>query len=212
MTESKKSYRRASENERRLALILATQACIIEGGIRYATVRKIAAKAGVTPGLIGHYFPKMDDLLCEAYSHTMSEMTNVAKLAALASGVGSIGRLHLFVRATLTAPVMAPQQHQLWAVFTGLAPSIPSIAQVHQRSYLEFRQVCSQLVENVYRERRESICADQREQLAIALNALLDGLWLEGCLAKDLFEPNQIADIGVRSVNALLGIQSKHVF
>lgn len=206
MGESRKSFRRGSEDERRLDLIRATQACIVEGGVRHATVRRIAEIADVTPGLIRHYFPGIDELLCEAYRYTMREMT-VQSVVPEQTGVGSaVERLHGFIRNTLSEPVMSPRQHQLWASFTSLMRSKPAFAQVHQESYLEFRRECSALVEAVMREQQRAISAREIEQLAVAVNAQLDGLWLEGCLATELFDAGEIAAIGISSIDALLGI------
>lgn len=208
MTQQRKNFRRGSEQERRLDLIQATQACIVEGGIRRATVRRIAAEAGVTPGLIRHYFPGKDELLCEAYRYTMAEMTSQS-VAALEGFDGSaVERLHVFVRSALSAPGTSPRQHQLWASFTSLMRSMPALAQVHRESYLEFRQECSKLVTGVLVEQGKSTDERKIERLAIAVNALLDGLWLEGCLATELFDSDEISAIGVRSVDALLGLQT----
>ena len=56
MAEDRKPYRREAEDKRRQALIAATLALVSEGGARQATVRAIAERAGVTAGLIRHYF------------------------------------------------------------------------------------------------------------------------------------------------------------
>lgn len=206
MSTNKRHYYRASEKERSEALIRATQECIVQGGIRKATVRSIAAEAGVTPGLIRHYFPGKDELLCAAYRDTMTTMTRQT-MASLDGNEGTAReRLHLFVRKTLSPPVMSPRQHQLWASFTSLIRSMPSLAAVHRESYLEYRQECSNLVTVLYEEKGLVIDESKIERKAIALNALLDGLWLEGCLAIDLFEHGEIADIGIRSVNAMLDV------
>lgn len=206
MSRQRKNFRRGSEEERRLDLIQATQVCIVEGGIRRATVRRIAEQAGVTPGLIRHYFPGKDELLCETYRYTMSEMTQYSVQAVQEESSSAVERLHLFVRTTLSAPVMSPRQHQLWASFTSLIRSMPALAQVHRESYLEFRQECSKLVADVLREKNRPHKPREVEQLAIAVNAVLDGLWLEGCLAVDLFDVGEVAVIGVRSVDDLLGL------
>ncbi len=58
----RRAYRRASEETRRADLIAATQELVAEGGSEAATVRAIAARAGVTPGLIRHYFQTKDEL------------------------------------------------------------------------------------------------------------------------------------------------------
>lgn len=204
MSETRRPFRRASEQERRMSLINATQVCIVEGGIRQATVRKIAAEAGVTPGLIRHYFPAKDELLCATYRYTMAEMTRQSVEALQDFEGTAVERLHTFVRSALSAPGTSPRQHQLWASFTSLIPSVPALAVVHRESYLEFRAECSVLVAGVLKEQGRPCTALQVEPLAIAVNAVLDGLWLEGCLATELFDTGEITAIGVRSVDALL--------
>jgi hypothetical protein len=44
---------------------------------------------------------------------------------------------------------------------------------------------------------------------AIAINAVIDGLWIEGCLAGDIFASGELAGIGKDSVETLLGLE-KH--
>ena len=41
---------------------------------------------------------------------------------------------------------------------------------------------------------------------AIACNAVLDGLWLEGGVLPEAFAENELTAIGVASVGAILGI------
>ena len=42
--------------------------------------------------------------------------------------------------------------------------------------------------------------------IAIAINGLLDGLWLEGCLAGELFEESELVGIALTSIETLLGL------
>ena len=67
MQPARRLYRRESEESRRTALIAATQELVAQGGPEAATVRAIAERAGVTPGLIRHYFQSKDELSRAAY-------------------------------------------------------------------------------------------------------------------------------------------------
>ncbi|MGH7003342.1 MAG: TetR family transcriptional regulator, partial [Alphaproteobacteria bacterium] len=49
---TRKSFRREGEDKRREDLIAATLQCVAENGLSGATVREIALRADVTPGLI----------------------------------------------------------------------------------------------------------------------------------------------------------------
>ncbi|WP_271274411.1 TetR family transcriptional regulator C-terminal domain-containing protein [Aliamphritea hakodatensis] len=208
MTTTRRPFRRASEEERRTSLIEATQECIVQGGIAAVTIRRVAEFAEVTPGLVRHYFPDKNALLCEAHRATMSNMTRYAKDAIHSQEEPARDRLQLFVRTSLEAPVMQPRNHQLWTSFCSLINSVPEIAEIHREAYLEFRVECEYLVREVFAERKQDVTEDQIVRHAIAVNALIDGLWIEGCLAMDLFKSGELAELGVSSVENLLGISS----
>ena len=99
----RRSYHRASEAERRDDLIAATLDCIAEVGIQGATVRQIAARAGVTGGLIRHYFTSKDQMLQAAYRQLMNGITQTTKAAS--EGSDARERLRRFIVANVTPPV-----------------------------------------------------------------------------------------------------------
>ena len=76
---SRRSFHRAPEAERRHDLIEATLDCIAEAGLQGATVRQIAIKAGVTAGLIRHYFTSKEQILQEAYRVVIARLTEKAE-------------------------------------------------------------------------------------------------------------------------------------
>lgn len=207
MTNNRKQFNRESEQKRRTDLILATQECVVRGGIGEATIRRIADVADVTPGLVRHYFTDKNELICAAYRHTMDEMFAGARQGVDEFQGSAMERLRLFINTSLQPGVMNSRYHQLWASFTSLTRSNPEMAKIHHESYLEFRMGCQDLVEGVLIELNISVDARQLEHYGIMVNALLDGLWLEGCLAMELFEEGLLADIGLRSVQSVLGIQ-----
>ena len=99
MQPARRLYRRESEESRRTALILATQELVAEGGPEAATVRAIAERAGVTPGLIRHYFQSKDELSRAAYRALMDGMTAKGADAIEGVGAGPEERLAAFIAA-----------------------------------------------------------------------------------------------------------------
>ena len=203
-TTQRRSFRRASEEERRSDLISATQECIVQGGIGAVTLRKVAEFADVTPGLVRHYFSDTETLLCAAYKETMSAMTSKAQAELKKCDKGALARLRLFIEVSLQAPIMQRRSYLLWASFTSLINSIPGVAAIHHEVYLDFRKECEQLVREVFVSLDRDINDHQIVSYSIAVNAIIDGLWIEGCLAIDLFEQGTITELGVTSVQALL--------
>ena len=203
-TTQRRSFRRASEEERRSDLIAATQECIVQGGIGAVTLRKVAEFADVTPGLVRHYFCDKETLLCAAYKETMSAMTSQAQAELATCNKGALARLRLFIEISLQAPIMQRRNYLLWASFTSLINSIPGVAAIHHEVYLDFRKECEQLVREVFVTLDRAVDDRQVVSYSIAVNAIIDGLWIEGCLAIDLFEQDTITELGVASVQALL--------
>src|SRR3546814_21149847 len=58
---------RESADFRRQSLIEATAACLAEHGAAGTSVRTICARAGVSPGLLRHYFDGIDGLIAVTY-------------------------------------------------------------------------------------------------------------------------------------------------
>lgn len=205
-TPPRRSFRRATEQERRRDLIAATQACVAEHGLAGATVREIALKAGVTAGLIRHYFPGKNELLYAAYRATMSQMTDVVKEGLAMTDRSPQARLRHFIEASLTSPVLDELHLSQWAAFISLIRVDEEMRAIHWEAYSEFRQVCAELVKALYQQQGRDSDAVSIERAAIALNALVDGLWIEGCLASERFAEGQLVDIGIASAGAVLGV------
>lgn len=201
MDQPRRQYRRESEQSRRASLIAATQSLVAEGGPQAATVRAIAARAGVTPGLIRHYFRTKDDLTRAAYIALMDGMTD--KGADALEGVGALPeeRLAAFVAAALRPPVLDSAAVGLWAGYMHQVRNDPVLLQVHEAGYLRYRDALEALIAALPRDAN----AAQLRAEAIACNALIDGLWVEGSLLSGSFAPGEIITIGLRSVGAILG-------
>ena len=202
MDTVRRAYRRESEETRRADLIAATQGLVAEGGPEAATVRAIAARAGVTAGLIRHYFQTKDELTRAAYRSLMDGMT--AKGSDALEGVGARPeeRLAAFVAASLRPPVLDVGAVVLWAGYMHKVRSDAELLAVHEASYTSYRDVLQGLIAAIP---RQADAARLRSD-AIACNAVIDGLWLEGSILSHSFAAGEIVSIGLRSVGAILGV------
>lgn len=202
MDNGRRNYRRESVETRRADLIAATQELVAAGGPEAATVRAIAARAGVTAGLIRHYFQSKDELTRAAYRSLMDGMTAKGSDALEGVGAGPEERLAAFVAASLRPPVLDAGAVVLWAGYMHKVRSDAELLAVHEGAYRRYRDVLQGLIAALPRSATE----DQMRSEAIACNALIDGLWLEGSLLAHAFEPGEIARLGLRSVGAILGV------
>lgn len=201
MTE-RRPYRREAEDKRREALIAAALDLVASGGSQAATVRAIADRAGVSPGLIRHYFTSKDDLTREAYRHLMDRMTQDTAAALDLAPTDPRARLAAFVVSSLRPPVVDPVAVGLWAGFLHEVRRDPSLREVHAATYLGFRDLLQSLIADLPR----AASPDQLHGDAIACNAVIDGLWLEGSMLPESFADGELELIGLTSVGAILGV------
>lgn len=201
-TGERRPYKREGEEVRRDAMIAAALDLIAEGGIAAATVRAIAEKAGVTPGLIRHYFKAKEDLTRAAYQTLMERMTQASALVLDTAPDGAIARLAAFVAASLRPPVMDPAAMGLWAGFIHHVQRDPCLRDVHRTTYLGYRDMLQGLIADL----PLTVDAATLRSQAIACNGVIDGLWLEGCALPEAFVKDELAEIGLRSVGAILGV------
>lgn len=197
----RRKFRREGEEKRRDQLINAALEIIAESGPEGATVRAIAARAGVTQGLIRHYFTGKEELTRAAYQALMARMTADNESVLRDLGDDPRTRLAAFVAAALRPPVMDETSLAMWAGFLNMVRKSPEMATVHEAYYLDYRQRMERLITALPGARTP---ADLR-RLGIACTALIDGLWLEGSVYGRGFEGDELAGIGVRSVSDLLG-------
>ncbi|MFE3837170.1 TetR/AcrR family transcriptional regulator [Pseudogemmobacter sonorensis] len=203
---------REGVENRREALILAARSLVSEGGVQAATVRAIAARAGVTQGLIRHYFGTKEDLLREAYGTMMDAMTDKGLDALEGVGAEPGERLAAFVAAALRPPVLDIAAVGLWAGYLHRVQADAALRARHERGYLRFRDRLQGLVADLDRPDLEHPAGGARvpparlRQEAIACTAVIDGLWLEGSVLPAGFAPGEVVRIGLRAVGAILGV------
>ncbi|HEX9857849.1 MAG TPA: helix-turn-helix domain-containing protein, partial [Paracoccaceae bacterium] len=146
MIGERRKFRREGEERRRDALIAAALELVSEGGPGAATVRAIAARAGVTPGLIRHYFQTKEDLTRAAYRAVMDRMTSDNMAVLEAAPAAPEARLAAFVAASLRPPVVDAGAMGLWAGFIHLVRRDPMMAEVHETTYLRYRDLLQGLI------------------------------------------------------------------
>jgi TetR/AcrR family transcriptional repressor of bet genes len=200
---ARRPYHRETEARRREDLIAAALVLVAEGGMAAATVRAIAERAGVTPGLIRHYFKSKEELTRAAYLHLMDKML-VDSVAGLNNGSDDpFQRFADFIATTVRPPVVDATTVGLWAGFLQLTRTDLAIRDVHKHTYLAFRDELQSQITCLPRAATEA----QLRYEAIACNAVLDGLWLEGSLLPEGFAAGELVTVALDSIGAILGLK-----
>jgi AcrR family transcriptional regulator len=186
-------------DERRQALLEATARCLAQRGAAGLSVRAICAEAGVSPGLLRHYFAGVSDAVAETYRWTGTRVADALDEAVHAAGPDPRARLLAYLTANFRAPISDPDLLATWLGFWALTRSDPAIAEVQQAIYRDFRLGLERLIAEARPGLKDARIA------AVALSALIDGLWLELSLGHAPFTAEEAAELAEQWLDALLG-------
>ena len=161
---------------RRQQLIHATMAAIDEVGLAEATVIRIARHAGVSAGIISHYFGGKDGLLEATMRQILTDLTE-AVAARRHALTDNSPRAHIsaiiegnFDRTQVTGPAA-----KTWLAFWASSmhkPMLQRLQNVNDRRL--YTHLCHQF--------RRVMPRHDARSAALGLAAMIDGLWLRGAL------------------------------
>jgi AcrR family transcriptional regulator len=196
-------YRRESPETRREGLVEAAIRCLARDGHEGVSVRRIATEAGVSVGLINHYYDSLDELIAHAYETLASGL--VRKLLDRVETVPAEPRARLtaFFQASFSPLVLDPGLLGVWVVFWSMLKHSPAMQAAQQRTWGEYRAVLEEWLA-AHAEQAGAGAANIR-LAAIGLAALLDGCWLEWCLDPTSFSPDEGIALCESWVDALAG-------
>lgn len=195
---SKPSFTRAEPDARRLSLIEATARVLARDGANGASVRAIALEAGVSPGLVAHHFGGVDALIAATYAHVGEQVAAALDAAVEGAGRDPRARLMAYVAASFAPPIADRALLATWTAFWGLVIARGEIAALHDAQYARYRDELETLL---------SACElppAARRRAAIAIAALVDGLWLELCLSPAVLDAQEARAIAEAQIAALL--------
>lgn len=203
---SRKAFQRLSLDTRRSSLMEATLVCVARYGLTGATVRRITEEAGVTAGLVRHYFGSKDELITNAYAYLVGQLTAEAGSRARLSEGDPAGQLRHFLLANMTTPNLSEEKVSLWAAFVGRVRSEAAFADIHREGYREFLALLESLIEPVLVRHGVPAGTAACRRHAIALNGLIDGLWIEGSLNAGLYNRALLPELLIETAERLLGL------
>lgn len=185
MTDKPRKFRRVDPEVRREALIEAALRCLAREGHDGLSVRRIAAEAGVSVGLINHYFPSIDMLVADAYETLAADVAGRLVAATEQAKGPPRERLAKLIEACFAPEIMDPSLLRVWVVFWGMILHSPGMRIAQKRTNERFCGVYERFLRDVAEAegKRADIAL-----LARGLSAMHDGLWLEFCLNPDSFK------------------------
>lgn len=201
----RRSFQHAGEEVRRQDLLDATLDAVAQLGLQGATVREIAKRAGVTPGLIRHYFDNKEMMFQAAYRQVLETMFH-ATLSAAEKEVDAKASLKAYIASAFKSPMIDARNLTLWATFISQLSVDPALEAINRETYLAGRDRLESYITQALRDANRHCAPGETRALSTAVNGLIDGLWLEATMAAELFEGGELERIALAAVERVLGI------
>jgi TetR/AcrR family transcriptional repressor of bet genes len=183
---------------RRSQLIAATLEALDQVGMGDASIAYIARIAGVSNGIISHYFRDKNGLLDATMRHLMKALSDGVR-ERRASIPEDQTREHLraiiegnFDDSQVNGPAM-----KTWLAFWATSMHQPALRRLQRVNDLRlYSNLCGQF--------RRVLPQEQARSSARGLAALIDGLWLRGALSGEGFDIQQAMQIAYEYLDVQL--------
>jgi betaine-aldehyde dehydrogenase len=160
---------------RRAQLIEMTIDSLAEVGYVDSTLTRIGKRAGVSAGLVAHYFGDKDGLL-EATFRTLVARLGVRVRARLSQAHTPRGRVQAIIDANLAAEEFDRRTGTAWLAFWGQVPHVQRLRRV-QHVYQR------RMLSNLRHALRSLLESEEASSLAAMIAAMIDGVWLRAALS-----------------------------
>ncbi len=152
-------------------------------------------------GLINHHFPSKSGLIAETYETLALSLQDSIRLQAGKQVDTGPREIERFFRASFAPEILDPQLFNVWVVFWSMVAHSPEIRAVHDRTYGKYRSILESLLGQLVASGEAP--PFKLRPAAIALSALLDGLWVELSLSPATFKPREAIALCEDWINAL---------
>jgi AcrR family transcriptional regulator len=199
--EKKVRARRQPPKVRRQDLLAVTVSCLARLGPRGTTGREVCRQAGVSHGLLRHYFRNPDNLLLETYEQLCDQLLSHLEAEVEPFADDPAEALHHFFVAVFSEQWASPDIIGAWMVFWQLVRSREDFAAVSFAFNMRQRALLEGLVRRLPQNRGSLSMTD-----AIAiLSAVLDGLWIEFYLSEERTPAERCIALCKQTVSRLFG-------
>jgi transcriptional repressor BetI len=164
------------EPVRRRQMIAATIETIHEVGFPRVTMAQVARRAGVSQGLVAHYFRDKAGLL-EATMRHIAEQLKRDLVRASRAALGPHQRLDAILEANFSERSFDRATLSAWVAFWGQTHRNPQLGRIQ-------RVLRARLKSNLAYELRQLVPAEDARAIAVGLSVFVDGLSLRTAMGE----------------------------
>src|ERR1700734_4365657 len=163
------------EESRRSQLVEVTIDSLAEVGFMGTTLAQIAGRAGVSPGLVAHYFGDKDGLLDAAFRSLARRVGDQVR-GRLRTIATPRARIQAIIDANLAPEEFERRTGSAWLAFWGQVLQVKSLKRV-QSAYQK------RMLSNLRSSLRKLVPPEEAQSLAAMIAAMIDGVWLRAALS-----------------------------
>jgi betaine-aldehyde dehydrogenase len=164
------------EDARRIQFVEVTIDSLAEVGYVGTTLAQISRRAGVSPGLVAHYFNDKDGLL-EAAFRALARTIAARARARLALARTPRGRVQAVIDTNLAPEEFDRRTGTAWLAFWGQVLHVHGLKRV-QHAYQR------RMLSNLRYDLRRMLPREEADGLAGMIAAMIDGVWLRAALSE----------------------------
>ncbi|MDE0309066.1 MAG: transcriptional regulator BetI [Acidiferrobacterales bacterium] len=174
-----------NSTNRREQLIHATIQTISESGLSGTTVAKVAAKAGLSPGIVNFHFNSKNQLLIDTLGYLNEEYTAVMDERHGRANSPS-EKLHAYIEGSFDPRIFVKEKVAVWYAFWS-----------ESQARDEYREICGtsdkredRMIRECFAELLDTSTIQNADviALALALQGMIDSLWQQALYEDGVFD------------------------
>jgi TetR/AcrR family transcriptional regulator, transcriptional repressor of bet genes len=192
---------------RQKQLIEATLESVAKHGLHHTTINTISGLAGMSSGIISHYFGGKQGLIEATQRHLLEQLKQALLMRVSGQALSPKQRLMMIVEANFTELQRSTPATKTWLSFWSQAMHEPGLARLQninsQRLYRNLRFSFRQLLND-----------EQATNAAKQAAAMIDGFWLRSALSQEpelaFAQAEHLCKAFIETLVSALGVNTCH--
>ncbi|MDH3689032.1 MAG: transcriptional regulator BetI [Gammaproteobacteria bacterium] len=168
---------------RRQDLTEAAFLTLQQHGLRGTTIARVGAQAGMSPGIVHHYFKNKAELLEATMRRTGAKLSKEV-IALLRKATTPRERLYAIIEGNFAPDTFTPEIAHAWLSFCAEVPVNPQFARIQ-------RVLQRRMHSNLMHCLRQLLPLEKAIAVAGTISVLIDGFWLRRGLKDEAFSRQQ---------------------
>ena len=192
--------KRQAPTVRRQDLLAVTIRCLARLGPKATTGREICRQAGVSHGLLRHYFSNSKNLLYETYSELCDQFVGRFEAVLADETLAPWDALDRFFGVLYSEEWANSDLFGAWIAFWPMVRSQEDFAAKSEEHNARLRELLALAISRLP-TRGEAL---PTEDAVVVVSAVMDGLWLDFCLSPTRTPRERALDLCCRTVRKLI--------